>query len=62
MGNMEEKEIIQNRITNLISLRQNATQSLTVLIGGVVGLFFTPNCTVKFIAIAIGFPYILVLR
>lgn len=51
---MEEKEIIENRITNLISLRQIMIQALIVLIGGVSGICFIPDSIGKYILIALG--------
>lgn len=53
-GSMEEKEIIQNRITNLISLRQTMIQALIVLIGGIAGVCFMPDSNGKVFAIVLG--------
>lgn len=54
MGSMEEKDVIQNRITNLINLRQTMIQALIVLVGGVVGICFMPHSIGKIVAIILG--------
>ena len=46
---MEEKEVIQNRITNLINLRQTMIQALIVLIGGIAGVCFMSNKKEKYV-------------
>ncbi len=51
---MEEKEIIQNRITNLINLRQTMIQALIILIGGTIGVCFTSNSASKYVLIILG--------
>lgn len=61
MNNMDKKDIIQSRITNLINLRQIVSQALIVLIGGIIGLFFMPNHTAKYIAITLGLMYVPIL-
>ena len=51
---MEEKEVIQNRITNLINLRQTMIQALIVLIGGIAGVCFMSNSIEKYVALILG--------
>ncbi len=60
-NNMDEKNIIQNRITNLISLRQTMIQSLVVLIGGTAGICFIPDSIIKFIMMFLGLVGIVIL-
>ena len=60
MQNNFEK-IEEYKFKNSISVRQNATQALIVLIGGVVGLCFTDNNFLKFFFIILGLFFIIVL-
>lgn len=59
--NMDEEKIQEYKFKNSLSVRQNATQSLIVLIGGVVGLCFAANSFLKFFFITIGVLYIFIL-
>ncbi len=54
-------KILELKIKDLISLRQLITQTLVILIGGVVGLFFIPESKLKYIVIVFGVFYVMVL-
>ncbi len=54
----EQLKILELKINDLISLRQLVTQTLVVLIGGVVGLFFLPDSKLKYVVIIIGLLYV----
>ena len=47
MNNSVKLEKIKIKTEHLVSLRQLLAQALTILIGGVVGIWFTPDCTLK---------------
>ena len=59
--NDEKLKFLELKIKDLVSLRQLITQALVVLIGGVVGLFFIPESKLKYIVIAFGVFYVVVL-
>ena len=61
MDNSVKLEKIKIKTEHLVSLRQLLTQSLTILIGGLVGMYFTPNSTFKAAAIIAGMFYMVVL-
>lgn len=60
-SSMTEDEIIQNRITSLIALRQFTAQTLVILVGGIVGLLFMLDNKIKFIVILVGVLYAIML-
>lgn len=59
--NDEEVKILELKVKDSIALRQLLTQTLVILIGGVIGLFFIENNKNTFIWIFIGMIYIVVL-
>ncbi|MCX4274570.1 MAG: hypothetical protein OSJ27_02170 [Candidatus Gastranaerophilales bacterium] len=61
MDNSIKLEKIKIKSQHLVSLRQLLAQALTILIGGVVGIWFTPNCTLKTVVIVAGLLYTVVL-
>lgn len=58
---MNEDEIIEKRITNLISVRQLIVSILIVMSSGLVGLFFTQMNAFKSLFIVMGSYGILIL-
>lgn len=61
MDNSIKLEKIKIKTEHLVSLRQLLTQSLTILIGGLVGLWFMPNCALKTVLLVAGLFYMTVL-
>lgn len=61
MDNSVKLEKIKIKTEHLVSLRQLLAQALTILIGGVVGIWFTPDCTLKTVIIIAGLLYTAVL-
>lgn len=57
----EEMKMTELKIKILLSLRQNVTNALIVLIGGVVGMCFMPDTILKYIFIAVGIFYAIIL-
>lgn len=55
---MKDKEKL--KVNNLIALRQLLTNTLTVLIGGTVGLLFINASPLKYVFIFIGLFYVYV--
>lgn len=55
------QKIQEYKFKNSISARQNITQALIVLVGGVVGLCFADNSFFKFFFLIIGLFFIVVL-
>ena len=61
MDNSAKLEKIKIKTEHLVSLRQLLTQTLALLIGGIVGIWFTPDCTLKTVVITAGLLYTAVL-
>lgn len=61
MDNSIKLEKIKIKSQHLVSLRQLLAQALTILIGGVVGIWFTPDSVFKVAAMAVGLFYVIVL-
>lgn len=59
--NDEEIKILELKVKDSIALRQLLTQTLVILIGGVIGLFFIDAGEYKFIFIFLGIAYAIVL-
>jgi len=59
--NNDLEKIQEYKFKNSLSVRQNTTQALIVLVGGVVGLCFTANGFFKFFFLTLGLFYIIVL-
>ena len=56
-----DKEILKLKVNSLISLRTSLINTLTVLVGGTVGVYFLPAGSVaKIILIIVGIFYSLV--
>lgn len=61
MENSIQLEKIKIKSQHLVSLRQLLAQALTILIGGVVGIWFTPDSIFKVVAMIVGLFYVIVL-
>lgn len=59
--NSIELEKIKLKVNSLVALRQLITQTLALMIGGLAGICFMPNGTLKFIIIGLGLFYVIVL-
>lgn len=61
MDNSVKLEKIKIKTKHLVSLRQLLASALSLLIGGVIGIWFTPDCTLKTVLILAGLLYTVVL-
>ncbi len=59
-NDLTKPELVKIRMQILLSSRQNITQSLMVLIGGVFGVSFMEDSFFKFFLIGLGLFYIFV--
>jgi len=57
----KELEYTKMKVGSLISLRQSLMAVLTVLVGGVVGLSFMQNSSVKTLYVILGWYFIIIL-
>lgn len=57
---MEQGKVEEYKVQNCFLLRQLLTTLITVLSGGIVGLFFVQNSFWKFFFIVIGFFFLAV--
>lgn len=61
MDNSIKLEKIKIKTEHLVSLRQLLASALSLLIGGIIGIWFTSDCTLKTVAIVLGLLYSAVL-